>query len=106
MVTQAPLSELQRYTLDFIERFIGTHRFSPTIQEIADDFRVSKATAFERVQCLARKGCLRLGPKHAARSISLPEMQFRFVADERGGHIVFRGEIWRREPTATVQCVS
>lgn len=46
--------------------------YSPTMQELADELRISKVTVFEHVDALVAKGMLRRLP-HKARSLELTE---------------------------------
>ena len=46
--------------------------YSPTMQELADELRVSKVTVFEHVEALIKKGALRR-EANKARSLSLCE---------------------------------
>lgn len=62
----------QLEVLDFIRRFRADQRLSPTLEEIADHFRVSKVTILEHVRRLESKGVLRRTPNQA-RSIELIE---------------------------------
>ena len=48
------------------------HGYSPTMQELADEFGVSKVTIFEHVEALIKKGALTREP-NKARSLSLTD---------------------------------
>jgi len=52
------LTPKQLRILEFIRTYRGTQGFSPTMQEIADEFEVSKVTVFEHVEALVAKGAL------------------------------------------------
>jgi len=57
--------------LKFIRDYRRKHGYSPTMQEIGDHLRVSRVTVFEHIVALERKGLLRRGPRHSARSLQL-----------------------------------
>lgn len=48
----------QREILAFIHAMRKHRKCAPTYQEISDELRISRATAFEHVEALIRKGCL------------------------------------------------
>ena len=52
------LTPKQLRILDFIRTYRQTQGFSPTMQEIADEFEVSKVTVFAHVEALVTKGAL------------------------------------------------
>ena len=56
-----------------------SHGYSPTMQELADELRISKVTVFEHVDALVQKGVLRRAA-HKARSLELTS-QARFPDD-------------------------
>jgi repressor LexA len=66
------LTRRQHDVLEFIKHFRREHGISPTLDEIADAFAVSKVTVFEHVQALQKKRLLRKTRNHA-RSIELVE---------------------------------
>ena len=53
----------QADTLRLIRRYIGKHGFSPTFQNIADRFRVTKVTVHEHVHALAALGAITITPR-------------------------------------------
>ena len=61
----------QMAVLKFIRDYRRKHGYSPTMQEIGDHLRVSRVTVFEHIVALERKGLLRRGPRHSARSLQL-----------------------------------
>ena len=61
----------QMAVLKFIRDYYRKHGYSPTMQEIGDHLHVSRVTVFEHVVALERKGLLRRGPRHSARSLQL-----------------------------------
>lgn len=66
------LTEKQYHVLEFIKEFRRSKGFSPTLEEIAQHFKVSRITAFEHVRALEQKGAI-LKARHRARSIELPD---------------------------------
>ena len=57
MRNSTPLTDKQRLTLDFIERYIVRHTVSPKLQEIADGLGIrSRGVAHRYVQALADTG--------------------------------------------------
>ena len=66
----SPLTPKQLRVLTFIRDHIHAHGFAPTMQELGDEFGVSKVTVFEHITALQRKGYLRRS-KHKARSLRL-----------------------------------
>jgi repressor LexA len=63
----------QMDVLRFIYDYRATHGYSPTMQEIGDNFALSKVTVFEHVGALERKSLLRREGRHKARSLQLSE---------------------------------
>ncbi|MBI5864289.1 MAG: transcriptional repressor LexA [Planctomycetes bacterium] len=66
------LTPKQLRVLTFIRDFTNAHGYAPTMQELADEFRVSKVTVFEHISALQKKGCLRRS-RHKARSLRLSQ---------------------------------
>lgn len=64
------LTPRQLDILTMIRDHHRSHGYSPTLQEIADRFDVTKVTVFEHVETLIAKGLLRRLP-HKARSLEL-----------------------------------
>jgi len=64
------LTPRQLEILTTIRDYQRSHGYSPTMQEIADLFGVTKVTVFEHVETLVSKGLLRRLP-HKARSLEL-----------------------------------
>ncbi|MHC4662541.1 MAG: transcriptional repressor LexA [Planctomycetota bacterium] len=62
--------------LQFIRDYQVEHNVSPTLDEIAAQFGVSKITIHEHIEALCRKGALRK-EKHLARSIEILAPEFR-----------------------------
>ena len=80
----------QLRVLTFIRDFTHAKGYAPTMQELADEFGVSKVTVFEHIAALQRKGCLRRS-RHKARSLQLKEhLEF---PDERATMLPLVGTI-------------
>jgi len=76
MMKQTP-TRRQMEILRFLRDYRDRHGYSPTMQEIADFFGLSKVTVFEHIGALERKGLLLRGAKHKARSLRIsPEVTF------------------------------
>ncbi len=66
------LTPKQLRVLTFIRDFTHAHGYAPTMQELADEFGVSKVTVFEHIAALQRKGFLERS-RHKARSLQLSD---------------------------------
>jgi len=64
------LTPKQMRILKIIRDWRTRYGYSPTLQEIADEVRVSKVTVFEHVEALIKKGALVRNP-NKARSLSI-----------------------------------
>ncbi|MFN0058453.1 MAG: transcriptional repressor LexA [Planctomycetota bacterium] len=71
-------TDRQLAILEFLQRYRQMRTVSPTLQEIAEHFAVSKVTIHDHVQQLERKGAVRRAA-HRARSLEVldPEYQDR-----------------------------
>lgn len=73
------LTKRQSEIIDFIQDFIHDHRFSPSYREIMQHFGFSCiGTVSKHIQALKRKGVLS-NEKNCSRSISLTEVQQKFL---------------------------
>jgi repressor LexA len=68
----ASLTPKQLRVLTYIRDFSHARGYAPTMQELADEFGVSKVTVFEHIGALQRKGCLKRS-RHKARSLRLSD---------------------------------
>jgi repressor LexA len=66
------LTPKQLRVLTFIRDFTAARGYVPTMQEVADEFGVSKVTVFEHIDALQKKGYLSRS-RHKARSLQLRE---------------------------------
>jgi len=69
---QSNLTPKQLRVLTFIRDFSHARGYAPTMQELADEFGVSKVTVFEHIAALQKKGFLKRS-RHKARSLRLSE---------------------------------
>jgi len=86
--------------LTVIRDFQRRRGYSPTMQELADTFGVSKVTIFEHVEALVKQGLLRRSP-HRARSLELTSAAA--FPDERSTRIPLVGRIAAGAPIEAVQ---
>jgi repressor LexA len=94
------LTPKQLRLLTFIRDFQRARGYSPTMQELADEFRVSKVTVFEHVEALQRKGYLQRLP-HKARSLRLSDdIEF---PDERATQLPLAGYIAAGRPIEAIE---
>ncbi len=88
--------------LRFLRDYRARHGYSPTMQEIGDHLHLSKVTVFEHVGALARKGLLRRGAKHKARSLQLSD-DVVFPDEQRPTRIRLVGRIAAGRPLEAVE---
>ncbi len=96
----AALTPKQLRVLTFIRDFTHAKGYAPTMQELADDFGVSKVTVFEHIASLQKKGFLRRS-RHKARSLRLSE-DIAFP-DQRPTRLPLVGTIAAGRPIEAVQ---
>jgi len=65
----------QREILEFVSGFQKENGYSPTLEEIANRFGISRVTAFGHIRALERKGGLKKRP-HESRSIQILDPEF------------------------------
>lgn len=65
----------QKDVLEFLSSFQKDKGYSPTLDEIAKHFHISRVTAFGHVKALERKGALRRRP-HESRSVQILDPEF------------------------------
>ncbi|MEW6249168.1 MAG: transcriptional repressor LexA [Planctomycetota bacterium] len=68
----AGLTPKQLRVLTYVRDYTHARGYAPTMQELADEFGVSKVTVFEHIAALQKKGYLRRS-RHRARSLRLSE---------------------------------
>lgn len=96
----ASLTPKQLRVLTFIRDYTHARGYAPTMQELADEFGVSKVTVFEHVAALHKKGFLRRS-RHKARSLRLSE-SFVFP-DERPTRLPLAGVIAAGRPIEAIE---
>ena len=95
------LYKKQREIIDFINTFIRTNGYSPTLQEIADAIGVkSLATVHEHLSALTKKGVIRKSSGEV-RGIELAESKVEHVMD--GVEVPLFGYIAAGSPIEAIQ---
>lgn len=94
------LTPKQLRVLTFIRDYQYKHGYAPTMQELADEFGVSKVTVFEHIAALQKKGFLKRS-RHKARSLRLSEgIDF---PDERATVLPLVGTIAAGRPIEAIE---
>lgn len=70
--TASSVTPKQLRLLTFVRDYSSAKGYAPTMQELANEFGVSKVTVFEHIAALQKKGYLRRS-RHRARSLRLHE---------------------------------
>jgi repressor LexA len=96
----ATLTPKQLRVLTFIRDYRHARGFAPTMQELADDFGVSKVTVFEHIAALQKKGYLKRA-RHKARSLELSDT-IKFP-DERATCLPLVGTIAAGRPIEAIE---
>jgi repressor LexA len=96
----ASLTPKQLRVLTFIRDFSHARGYAPTMQELADEFGVSKVTVFEHIAALQKKGLLRRS-RHKARSLRLSD-DIAFP-DERATRLPLAGTIAAGRPIEAIE---
>jgi len=87
--------------LTFVRDYRRRLGYSPTMQEIGDHLGLTKVTVFEHVGALERKGLLRRGARHKARSLQVTSKAT--FPDERPTRLPLRGRIAAGAPIEAVE---
>jgi repressor LexA len=99
--SQGPrLTPRQLQILTVIRDFQRSRGYSPTMQELADTFGVSKVTIFEHVEALIAKGLLQRSP-YRARSLEITSVAV--FPDERPTSLPLVGRIAAGTPIEAVE---
>lgn len=94
------LTPKQLRVLTFIRDYSRARGYAPTMQELADEFDVSKVTVFEHIAALQKKGYLKRA-RHKARSLQLSdEIEF---PDERPTCLPLVGTIAAGRPIEAIE---
>lgn len=96
------LTPKQRQLVQFIRTFTRTHGYAPTLDEMAEEFGVSKVTIYERVRRLEELGALRR-QRRRARSVEVVETSSR--EEETSPALPLVGTIAAGEPLEALQVV-
>jgi repressor LexA len=94
------LTPKQLRVLTFIRDYSHARGYAPTMQELADEFGISKVTVFEHIGALQKKGYLKRA-RHKARSLQLSE-DIRFP-DERATRLPLVGVIAAGQPIEAIE---
>ena len=98
--TTRPATPRQTEILTFVRDYTHKHGYSPTYDEIAEQFGISKVTVFEHLTVLEGRGLIRR-EKHKARSLLLAD--HLELPDERPSCIRLLGRIAAGAPIEAVQ---
>ena len=93
------LTPKQLRVLEFIREFRDEHAYSPTLEEIASAFNVSKITVLQHLRALERRGAIRR-QRYQARSIELREPTGRLRAVQE---LPIVGRIAAGEPIEAIE---
>ncbi len=97
---RSSLTPKQLRILTYVRDFSRARGYAPTMQELADEFGVSKVTVFEHIAALQKKGFLKRS-RHKARSLRLSgEYQF---PDERPTRLPLVGTIAAGRPIEAIE---
>ncbi len=95
-----PATPRQTEILTFVRDYTHKHGYSPTYDEIADEFGISKVTVFEHLTTLEERGLLRR-EKHKARSLHLsPHLE---LPDEKPSCLPLVGRIAAGAPIEAIE---
>lgn len=94
------LTPKQLRVLTYVRDYTSARGYAPTLQEVADEFDVSKVTVFEHVTALQKKGLLKRS-RHKARSLRLSE-DIRFP-DQKPTCLPLAGVIAAGRPIEAVE---
>ncbi len=94
------LTPKQLRVLTYIRDYMNARGYAPTMQELADEFGVSKVTVFEHIAALQKKHFLRRA-RHKARSLQLSD-DINFP-DERPTRLPLAGTIAAGQPIEAIE---
>lgn len=98
--TMLSLTPKQLRLLTYIRDYTSGHGYAPTMQELADEFGISKVTVFEHISSLQEKGYLKRS-RHKARSLQL-NAGYEFP-DEKPTRLPLVGRIAAGRPIEAVE---
>ncbi|MCL2701146.1 MAG: transcriptional repressor LexA [Phycisphaerae bacterium] len=100
-MAEKTMTPRQLQVLRYIRDFRNQNGYSPTMQEIGDHCGFTKITAFEHVGALVKKGLLKRGSKHSARSLQVSSgVEF---ADESPTRLPLAGRIAAGMPIEAIE---
>lgn len=99
-IRPASLTPKQLRLLTYIRDYTNGHGYAPTMQELADEFEISKVTVFEHISSLQEKGYLKRS-RHKARSLQL-NASYAFP-DERPTKLPLVGRIAAGRPIEAIE---
>jgi len=97
---RSALTPKQLRILTYIRDYANARGYVPTMQEMADEFGISKVTVFEHISALQKKGYLKRS-RHKARSLRLSE-NITFP-DQRPTRLPLRGTIAAGRPIEALE---
>lgn len=98
--TTRPATPRQTEILTFIRDYTHRHGYSPTYDEIADEYGISKVTVFEHLTILAERGLL---TKHRHRARSLQLADHLELPDDRPSCLKLVGRIAAGSPIEAIE---
>lgn len=99
-IRPASLTPKQLRLLTYIRDYTNARGYAPTMQELADEFEISKVTVFEHISSLQEKGYLKRS-RHKARSLQL-NASYTFP-DERPTKLPLVGRIAAGRPIEAIE---
>ncbi|GMU81865.1 MAG: transcriptional repressor LexA [Phycisphaerales bacterium] len=99
-IRPASLTPKQLRLLTYIRDYTNARGYAPTMQELADEFEISKVTVFEHISSLQEKGYLKRS-RHKARSLQL-NASYEFP-DERPTKLPLVGRIAAGRPIEAIE---
>jgi len=96
-----PLTRRQRDILGFIQQYIEDQGISPTLDEIAQHFGLSRVTVFGHVAELERKGVVQRAARGHSRAIQIVSEEERSTSDSP--RLPILGTIAAGAPIATLE---
>ena len=104
-MSRVPLTRRQSEILDFIREYLDSQAISPTLEEIAKAFGVSRVTIFGHIGELERKGLLTRPAKGTSRGIVLTDEspQALGVTPQTGSSLPILGSIAAGNPISAIE---
>ncbi|MBI4355557.1 MAG: transcriptional repressor LexA [Candidatus Omnitrophica bacterium] len=93
------LTDRQQTVLNFLQQFLTSHGYAPSVREVAKHFRLSVSSAFEHLQTLGRKGYLHRVPGKQR----VLELAAAFSAGGAALRVPLLGRVQAGRPTLAVE---